>query len=65
LYATWQVWDEDLLTFDDFIGECTFSLAMLMDGRTHRVCAKLCDPDGMYEGEEVQGEIFLELRYAS
>jgi hypothetical protein len=59
------VWDHDLITANDFIGEATVPLAILMDGRMHQVKVKLEDPDSLREEGSVQGFIQVELRYGS
>jgi hypothetical protein len=41
-----EVWDRDLLTSDDFIGEVSVPLCPCMDQRTHTYTLPLTDPEG-------------------
>ena len=61
-----QVWDNDRLSRDDFIGEVALPLIDLMDARTHSYTMELADPEGKTSAEGgVKGEISFELKYES
>ena len=61
-----EVWDRDLLSRDDFIGEVSCRLLPLMDARTHSYELPLSDPEGKCQaGGGVQGTIRFELRFES
>lgn len=59
-----EMWDHDRLSLDDYIGEATVLLTMLMDGRKHRIMLPMSDPSGIRAGG-TQGEVYLELRYGA
>lgn len=59
-----EVWDNDRLSHDDFIGEVGLPLIALMDARTHSYSMKLGDPEGKTSAEGgVNGMITFELKY--
>jgi hypothetical protein len=60
------VWDRDIMSRDDFIGEVGVRLCPLMDGRVHEYQLPLTDPEGkcMAEGG-VRGVLSFELQYES
>ena len=59
-----QVWDHDLLSRDDFIGEIEISLCPLMDARTHTYTLPLTDPEGKTGADDgLSGTITFELKY--
>jgi len=61
-----EVWDNDRLSRDDFIGEVSLPLIALMDARTHSYTMPLTDPEGRTGAESgVSGEISFELKYES
>ena len=61
-----EVWDRDLLSRDDFIGEVSCPLCPLMDARTHKYELPLTDPEGKSAAEGgVKGTIRFELKYES
>ena len=61
-----EVWDRDLLSRDDFIGEVSVQLLPLMDARTHYYELPLTDPEGKSGAEGgLKGTIRFELRYES
>ena len=61
-----EVWDRDRLTGNDFIGEFSVPLVKLMDGRFHTIKRTLADPQGRRgQGVRTQGEVVLELNFAS
>lgn len=61
-----EVWDRDLLSRDDFIGEVSVQLLPLMDARTHYYELPLTDPEGKCGADDgVRGTIRFELRYES
>ena len=61
-----EVWDRDLLSRDDFIGEVSVQLLPLMDARTHYYDLPLTDPEGKTGADGgVKGTIRFELRYES
>lgn len=61
-----EVWDRDLLSRDDFIGEVSVQLLPLMDARTHSYELPLTDPEGKSGAEGgAKGTIRFELRYES
>lgn len=61
-----EIWDRDLLSTHDFIGEATLPLCPLMDSRTHRYTLSLTDPEGKSKAPGgVQGTISIEVRYES
>ena len=62
------VWDNDALSRDDFMGECTVPLGPLMSSRTLEGWYDLEDPEGAYEnddGKPLSGRVYLKLKWNS
>lgn len=59
-----EVWDQDWWTSNDFIGEFTVPLCMLMDGRTHEVECELTDPEFKSKAKPLSGRLRLRLKYS-
>lgn len=63
-----ELWDSDLFSHDDFIGEATISLAPIMDGRRHRYVLKLTDPEDAFAAGEwtsLTGEVMIDVSLES
>jgi len=61
-----EVWDNDTLSRDDFIGEVTLPLTPLMDARPHEYSLPLIDPEGKSGADDgVSGELSFSLKYES
>jgi len=62
-----ELWDSDLMSRDDFIGEVSVPLCPMMDGRTHTYAdVPLEDPQGKCQAEHgVQGTITFSLAFES
>ena len=61
-----EIWDNDRLNRDDFIGEVFVPLCPLMNGGTHTHTLPLTDPEGKSEAPNgAQGSITFEIQYES
>ena len=61
-----EVWDNDRLARDQFVGEVTVPLCPLMDGRTHNYSAELEDKEGKSQAEGgAKGRVEFSLQYES
>ena len=64
-----ELWDRDLFSRDDFIGEVTLPLTPAMDGRTHVYTLPLTDPEGAFAakewGAQLRGEVTVEVSVES
>ena len=61
-----EVWDRDVFTSDDFIGEVFVRLCPLMDGRVHTYTLPLTDPERKTKAEGgMKGKIHFTLQYES
>ena len=61
-----EVWDNDRLARDQFVGEVTVPLCPLMDGRTHKYSVPLCDPECKSNAPAgARGELQISIEYDS
>ena len=61
-----EVWDNDRLARDQFVGEVTVPLCPLMDGRTHTYSVELEDKEGKSQAEGgAKGRVEFSLQYES
>jgi len=61
-----EIWDRDLMSRDDFIGEVCINLCPLMDGRKHAYTLPLTDPEGKCGADDgVHGTVSFEVQYES
>ena len=64
-----ELWDRDVFSHDDFIGEVTIPLTPMLDGRRHRYTLGLTDPEKVFGGgswgASLSGEVTLDVALES
>ena len=61
-----EMWDRDLLSSDDFMGEITVPLTPLMSCRTMEGWFELTDPEGAYKNDDekpLSGRVYLKFKW--